>query len=43
MEGGNQGQKAYVIRYVENDKMVTELKTGNVKAKRIYTRVNNGK
>lgn len=39
IEGGTKGQKTYVVRFVENDKMITLLKTNNVEAKRVYVRV----
>jgi len=39
VDGGTKGQKSYVERYVENGKMITLLKTNNVEAKRIYTRL----
>jgi ribosomal protein L14E/L6E/L27E len=38
-DGRNKGQKCYIIRYIEDDKMVTLMKTNNVEAKRVFVRV----
>lgn len=39
ISGGNKGQVTHVVRYVENDKMITLMRTNNVEAKRVFVRV----
>lgn len=37
--GGKKGQKCYIERYVEDDKLITLMKTNEIEAKRVFVRV----